>query len=328
MGSWVAVRLHQPAPNVDAIGAWVETRVGDRTTVHEVTVGGGHAGGQLGWIHLGLGDADAAEVRVTVARRRDRSVDDGRRPGEFATIERGAGRTDPVGAGGTAMTIDDDDAGPGWPTSPCRTSACPTTEPLLPPSIYADRLERLRERMDEPRLRPARHLGRSRAQRQPRLPHRLRPAVRGGDADRRADGRAGAPRRQRVLRRRRGRAAAAPLRPLPGPQPARTSLATRRRRCPRSSAPKASRPARRVGVVGWKTYASRRMIEAPAFLVDELRDGDRPERPRGERHRPVHRRRRRAARRSTRSSSWPRSSGRRARPRTACATCSPGCARG
>ena len=32
MGSWVAVRLRQPAPNVDAIGAWVETRVGDRTT--------------------------------------------------------------------------------------------------------------------------------------------------------------------------------------------------------------------------------------------------------------------------------------------------------
>ena len=28
---------------------------------------------------------------------------------------------------------------------------------------------------------------------------------------------------------------------------------------------------RRVGVVGWKTYASRRTIEAPAFLVDELR---------------------------------------------------------
>ena len=64
-GSWVAVRLRQPAPNVDAIGAWVETRVGDRTTVHEVTVGGGHAGGQLGWIHLGLGDADEVEVRVS-----------------------------------------------------------------------------------------------------------------------------------------------------------------------------------------------------------------------------------------------------------------------
>jgi hypothetical protein len=64
MGSWLAVRLRQPAPNVDAIGAWVETRVGERTHAHEVTVGGGHAGGQLGWIHLGLGDATAGEVRV------------------------------------------------------------------------------------------------------------------------------------------------------------------------------------------------------------------------------------------------------------------------
>ena len=65
MGSWAAVRLHQPAPNVDAVGAWVEVRAGDRTTAHEVTVGGGHAGGQRGWIHLGLGDADEADVRVT-----------------------------------------------------------------------------------------------------------------------------------------------------------------------------------------------------------------------------------------------------------------------
>ena len=64
MGNWIAVRLRQPAPNVDAVGSWVEVRVGDRTLVHEVTVGGGHAGGQLGWLHFGLGDADEAEVRV------------------------------------------------------------------------------------------------------------------------------------------------------------------------------------------------------------------------------------------------------------------------
>ena len=30
----------------------------------ELTIGGGHAGGQLGWIHVGLGPADGAEVRV------------------------------------------------------------------------------------------------------------------------------------------------------------------------------------------------------------------------------------------------------------------------
>ena len=49
----------QPAPNVDAIGAWVEVRVGERTTAREVTVGGGHAGGKLGWLHVGLGSARA-----------------------------------------------------------------------------------------------------------------------------------------------------------------------------------------------------------------------------------------------------------------------------
>ncbi len=31
------------------------------------------------------------------------------------------------------------------------------------------------------------------------------------------------------------------------------------------------RPGSRVGVIGWKTYATRETIEAPAFLVDELR---------------------------------------------------------
>src|SRR5262245_7989572 len=33
MGNWAAVRLVEPAPNVDAVGAWVEARVGDRTVV-------------------------------------------------------------------------------------------------------------------------------------------------------------------------------------------------------------------------------------------------------------------------------------------------------
>ena len=64
MGDWLALRLEQPAPNVDAIGSWAEVKVGDRVEQHEVTVGGGHAGGQLGWIHFGLGEAARAQVRV------------------------------------------------------------------------------------------------------------------------------------------------------------------------------------------------------------------------------------------------------------------------
>ena len=63
-GHWLDVRPTQPGPNRDAIGAWIEVRVGDTTLRRELTIGGGHAGGQLGWLHFGLGPADAAEVRV------------------------------------------------------------------------------------------------------------------------------------------------------------------------------------------------------------------------------------------------------------------------
>jgi hypothetical protein len=64
MGHWLALQVRQPAPNIDAIGAWVDVRAGDRTVTHELTVGGGHAGGQIGWLHAGLGAASSAEVRV------------------------------------------------------------------------------------------------------------------------------------------------------------------------------------------------------------------------------------------------------------------------
>ncbi len=64
MGNWLALRILQSPPNVDAVGAWVEVRSGDRILRREVTVGGGHAGGELGWIHFGLGDATGADVRV------------------------------------------------------------------------------------------------------------------------------------------------------------------------------------------------------------------------------------------------------------------------
>jgi hypothetical protein len=65
MGHWLAVRVGQPGANRDAIGAWIEVRAGERVSSREVTVGGGHASGQLGWVHFGLGDADRAEIRVT-----------------------------------------------------------------------------------------------------------------------------------------------------------------------------------------------------------------------------------------------------------------------
>ncbi len=65
MGHWLAIDLDQPAPNVDAIGAWLEVRTDAGVVQREITIGGGHAGGKAGWIHTGLGDAASAEARVT-----------------------------------------------------------------------------------------------------------------------------------------------------------------------------------------------------------------------------------------------------------------------
>ena len=64
MGHWLGIELSQQGTNRDAIGAWVEVRANGRTVARERTVGGGHASGQLGPIHVGLGPATAAEVRV------------------------------------------------------------------------------------------------------------------------------------------------------------------------------------------------------------------------------------------------------------------------
>ena len=89
MGNWVALRLDDDGANRDAIGAWVEVEVGDRVISREVTVGGGHVGGQLGWLHFGLGEAGRATVTVTWPDGEvDRSVEID--ANGFFVLERGA----------------------------------------------------------------------------------------------------------------------------------------------------------------------------------------------------------------------------------------------
>lgn len=63
-GHWVELSLEQDGANRNAIGAWVEVRCNGTVMRREITVGGGHAGGQAGWIHFGLGDATAADIRL------------------------------------------------------------------------------------------------------------------------------------------------------------------------------------------------------------------------------------------------------------------------
>jgi hypothetical protein len=64
LGHWVELRPTQREGNRDAVGGWLEVRTGQRVQRRELTVGGGHASGHLGWVHFGLGEATQAEARV------------------------------------------------------------------------------------------------------------------------------------------------------------------------------------------------------------------------------------------------------------------------
>ncbi len=94
MGNWIGVQLGQPGPNVDGFGSWIEVKIGRYTIQREVTIGGGHAGGQNGWIHFGLSDADTIKMRV--------QWPDGEigpwitvNANQFVTIDRGASEARP-----------------------------------------------------------------------------------------------------------------------------------------------------------------------------------------------------------------------------------------
>ena len=63
-GNWLAATLGSLAPNTQSVGAHIELRIGDRIQTREITVGGGHASGQSGLIHFGLGQDTEAEIRV------------------------------------------------------------------------------------------------------------------------------------------------------------------------------------------------------------------------------------------------------------------------
>jgi hypothetical protein len=146
----------------------------------------------------------------------------------------------------------------------------PATEPLLPPSIYADRMERLRARMDE--------RGYDRIVVWSDREHSANVAYLTGFDPRFEEavlvvGSSGDP-ALLVGNECFGVAEAAPLQlrctrfqdfSLPGqPRDASLPLAA-------ICTVEGIDAGRRVGVIGWKTFADRETIDAPSFLVDELR---------------------------------------------------------
>ena len=248
-------------------------------------MGGGHAGGQLGWIHFGLGDAESASVTVlwpdgeggpampaevdafgiiTPRLDRDRAV------GAAAMTARGAA----VHARLEAVTLPD--------------FGLPTAMPELPIALYAERMARLRERAEAAGYQRMVIYARSGAQRQPGVPDRLRPALRGGRADRGAGWRSGRSGRQRVLGHGRCGAVADAAASVPGlqpPDPAARSLEAAR-----------GDPAR-GGHRTWKSCRALR-VEGVCGSGDERRAGlprrraprdRRRQRLRRERDRPLHR---------------------------------------
>ncbi|WP_071795319.1 CRTAC1 family protein [Natronohydrobacter thiooxidans] len=63
-GNWLQIRLEQEGANRNAIGAIIEILRDGRLESHEVTSGGGHVSGALGWLHFGLGAAETVDLRV------------------------------------------------------------------------------------------------------------------------------------------------------------------------------------------------------------------------------------------------------------------------
>jgi enediyne biosynthesis protein E4 len=87
LGNWLQLRLSQPDINRYAVGAWLKVEAGDKIIEREITIGGGHASGELGWIHVGLGATE--EAVVTVAWTDGSSTTYTLNANQFAILEKG-----------------------------------------------------------------------------------------------------------------------------------------------------------------------------------------------------------------------------------------------
>lgn len=63
-GNWLQIELAQAGVNRNAIGARLAIKTGNVTQMRRIQVGGGHASGSAGFVHVGLGVAERATLRV------------------------------------------------------------------------------------------------------------------------------------------------------------------------------------------------------------------------------------------------------------------------
>ncbi len=64
MGNWIGLELDNGLINKQAIGAKINVKTGNLNQTKTVQIGGGHASGQSGFIHFGLGVAERATIRI------------------------------------------------------------------------------------------------------------------------------------------------------------------------------------------------------------------------------------------------------------------------
>jgi len=65
LGNFLAIDIRQPGqPNSRAVGAKISVKTGNHTRVKDIQIGAGHASGQMGFVHFGLGVAERANVRI------------------------------------------------------------------------------------------------------------------------------------------------------------------------------------------------------------------------------------------------------------------------
>lgn len=64
MGNWIGLELDNGKFNKEGIGAHIHVKTGNLSQTKTLQIGGGHASGQSGFVHFGLGVAERATIRI------------------------------------------------------------------------------------------------------------------------------------------------------------------------------------------------------------------------------------------------------------------------